>query len=71
MLYTRGSDGKLHPIPALVGPQGPAGADGAPGAPGADGYTPVKGTDYFTPDDQAAMVQAVIAALPKYGGEVV
>ena len=31
---------------------------------GADGYTPVKGTDYFTEDDKAELVQEVIAALP-------
>ena len=31
---------------------------------GADGYTPVKGTDYWTDDDKAQMVNDVIAALP-------
>lgn len=31
---------------------------------GADGYTPVKGTDYFTEADKVEMVNAVIAALP-------
>lgn len=36
---------------------------------GADGKTPVKGTDYFTDDDKSEMVNAVIAALPVYGGE--
>ena len=35
-----------------------------------DGKTPVKGVDYFTAADQAEMVQAVVAALPKYAGEV-
>lgn len=34
-------------------------------------FTPVKGEDYFTEDDKAEMVSAVIAALPKYNGEVV
>ena len=29
------------------GPAGPAGADGAQGPAGKDGYTPVKGVDYF------------------------
>ncbi|MBR5574379.1 MAG: hypothetical protein IKW35_07795 [Paludibacteraceae bacterium] len=27
--------------------------------PGKPGYTPVKGVDYFTPEDIAAMVEAV------------
>lgn len=27
---------------------------------GADGYTPVKGTDYFTPEDIAAIVEEVV-----------
>ena len=46
------------------------GATGAAGSDGADGNTPVKGTDYFTPADKTEMVNAVIAALPKYAGEV-
>lgn len=31
--------------------QGEPGKDGVDGAPGADGKTPVKGVDYFTPED--------------------
>lgn len=38
---------------------------------GTDGTTPVKGTDYYTEDDKAEMVEAVIASLPVYNGEVV
>ncbi|MBE7001158.1 MAG: hypothetical protein E7421_00425 [Ruminococcaceae bacterium] len=38
---------------------------------GADGYTPVKGTDYWTAAEKSAMVADVIAALPVYKGEVV
>ena len=41
------------------------------GKNGADGYTPVKGTDYFTDADKSEMVNAVIAALPVYNGEAV
>lgn len=41
------------------------------GKDGNDGYTPVKGTDYFTEADKAEMVSAVISALPVYDGEVV
>ena len=40
------------------------GADGEDGADGADGHTPVKGTDYWTAADQAAIVQDVLDALP-------
>ncbi len=36
-----------------------------------DGYTPVKGVDYWTKADRNAMLTDVIAALPVYNGEVV
>ena len=39
------------------------GKDGADGQDGSDGHTPVKGTDYWTAADQAAMVQDVLDAL--------
>lgn len=41
---------------------------GADGAPGADGHTPVKGTDYWTADDQQTIVNDVLAALPTWNG---
>lgn len=41
------------------------------GGTGADGYTPVKGIDYWTDADKTEMVADVIAALPIYDGEVV
>lgn len=74
ILRVRDAQGNVVDIPALVGPQGPpgpAGGVGADGKPGADGYTPVKYKDYFTEDDKAEMVSAVIAELPVYNGEVV
>lgn len=37
---------------------------------GEDGYTPVKGTDYFTSEDKSAIVSEVINSLPIYNGEV-
>ena len=37
---------------------------------GPAGYTPEKGVDYYTDADKQEMVQAVIAALPVYNGEV-
>lgn len=43
------------------GEQGPKGDQGPKGN---DGYTPVKGTDYWTASDQQAMVEAVLNALP-------
>ena len=47
------------------------GSNGKDGKNGIDGYTPIKGTDYFTEADKAELVSNVIAALPKYDGEVV
>lgn len=44
---------------------------GTDGEDGDDGYTPVKGTDYWTEADKAEMVADVIAALPVYNGELV
>ena len=35
--------------------------DGAKGDKGADGYSPVRGVDYFTEEDKTAMVNAVLA----------
>ena len=48
---------------------GSKGSTGATGSKGADGKTPVRGTDYWTPADQEAIVQQVITALgtPVYG----
>ena len=42
--------------------------DGADGAKGADGYTPVRGTDYWTTADQEHIVSDVLAALPNASG---
>lgn len=51
-----------------TGPQGPKGNNGADGHPGADGYTPVKGKDYFTEADKNELVNAVLTALPAAEG---
>ena len=37
---------------------------------GADGYTPVKGTDYWTADDKTEIVNDVLESLPKAESEV-
>ena len=42
-----------------IGPQGPIGEQGPQGPAGADGYTPVKGTDYFTEADIAAIKEGL------------
>jgi hypothetical protein len=55
----------------IQGIQGIQGVKGDSGANGKDGYTPQKGTDYWTPSDKVEMVNDVISALPKYNGEVV
>ena len=58
----------------LFGPSGPQGPKGEPGDTGQQGpqgpagKTPVKGTDYFTAEDKAALVQDVLAALPEWTG---
>ena len=69
----KGDTGEQGPQ-GIQGPQGPAGADGRDGEPGpkgdtgdigpqgpagADGHTPVKGTDYFTEADIAAIKEGL------------
>ena len=44
------------------------GLKGDTGEPGADGYTPVKGTDYWTESDKAEIVDDVLSALPTWTG---
>lgn len=53
VLYVRNASGEFVPVM---------------GAAGADGYTPVKGTDYWTEADQAQIVSDVLAALPAWEG---
>lgn len=68
------TDGSTSTFKVFNGSKGSTGAQGPQGEKGdtgAAGYTPVKGTDYFTDSDKAEMVAAVIAALPVYAGEVV
>ena len=67
-----GGYGPGYPEADLVADiKGADGASGSPGKDGADGYTPQKGIDYYTDADKTEMVNAVIAALPVYDGEVV
>ena len=50
------------------GDKGDTGATGPQGEPGADGYTPIKGTDYWTSADKAEIVDDVLTALPTWTG---
>ena len=52
-----------------VAATGPQGIQGETGPTGAAGYTPVRGTDYWTAEDKQAIVNQVLAALPD-GDEV-
>lgn len=52
----------------LKGEKGDKGDTGSAGAAGAAGKTPVKGTDYWTAADRAAIVNDVLAALPTWDG---
>lgn len=52
-------------LESLQGEQGPHGDTGPQGPAG---YTPVKGTDYFTAADKAELVDSVLAALPAAEG---
>lgn len=49
-------------------PEQKASLKGDTGSPGANGYTPVKGTDYWTAADKLEMVNDVLAALPSGDG---
>ena len=62
MSFTASKD-DMTPVPdqQITLPKGPKGNDG---------YTPKKGVDYYTETEKQEMVTAVIAALPKYNGEV-
>lgn len=42
-----------------AGQPGPAGPQGEPGKDGEDGYTPRRGVDYWTEDDQKAILREV------------
>lgn len=55
-------------IQGIQGEKGDKGDTGATGAPGAAGYAPVRGTDYWTAEDQQAIVNDVLTALPTWEG---
>lgn len=51
ILRVKQEDGTWADIPAIAG------------APGADGYTPVKGTDYYTTAEKEALIAEIKTAL--------
>lgn len=53
------------------GERGQTGPAGAQGQRGPQGPAPVRGVDYWTEADKAAVVAETLAALPAYNGEVV
>ena len=59
---------QLAALKGEKGDKGDQGATGSQGEPGADGYTPVKGTDYWTESDKTEIVNDVLAALPTWTG---
>jgi hypothetical protein len=56
---TKGDKGDIGP----QGPKGDKGDTGGAGANGADGYTPVRGTDYWTAADKAEIKAYVNEAI--------
>ena len=66
----KGEKGDTGPqgIQGEKGETGPQGEPGTQGPAGANGYTPVRGTDYWTAADQEQIVSDVLAALPNAQG---
>lgn len=54
--------------PGEQGPQGPKGDIGPQGIPGANGYTPVRGVDYWTETDKQEIIDEVLEQVPGGGG---
>ena len=73
LIAQKGDKGDIGPTgpqgpQGVQGEQGPQGATGPQGPAGSNGYTPVKGTDYFTESDKTELVNAVLTALPAAEG---
>lgn len=59
---------QLAALKGEKGDKGDKGDKGETGATGANGKTPVRGTDYWTPADQTAIVNDVLSKLPTWTG---
>ena len=57
-------DAKIEAIEIIQGPQGETGPAGK------DGYSPIKGTDYWTEEDKSEIIDEILTLLPEGGGEV-
>ena len=71
IIKIRDANGKVYEIMALrgePGPQGPKGDKGSTGEPGAQGYSPIRGTDYWTEDDKNEIVNQVLSLLSVWEG---
>lgn len=55
-----GPEGKQGP----EGPQGKQGDTGPQGEPGVPGYTPQRGTDYWTDADKEEIINDILTTLP-------
>ena len=67
--YMIDADGNWNLMGAIggageTGPVGPEGPMGPEGKPGKDGHTPVKGQDYWTEEDKAAILEDLLASKP-------
>lgn len=62
----QGQEGKRGPMGPMgpQGPQGDRGPIGLRGYKGEDGYTPIRGVDYFTEEDIEWFVQMIMNRLP-------
>ena len=56
-------------LASLKGEKGIDGVRGPEGLAGKDGYTPVKGTDYWTAEDRQGIIDDVLSSIPD-GDEV-
>ncbi len=62
----RGEKGDTGPQ-GEQGPKGETGATGSQGEAGQDGYTPIKGTDYFTNEDKQEIESEITSKLENQG----
>ena len=60
---------EIELTPGPKGDKGDTGEQGIQGIQGEDGYTPVKGVDYYTEADKQEIIAAVLASIPS-GEEV-
>ena len=63
IIRVRDENGNVIDIPAIVGDPGEKGDPGANSANGEDGYTPLRGTDYWTEAGRAEIKSYVDNAL--------